>query len=116
MASQGRDKRGDEEGSLLPPTVPSRMREVGLSTGKREARHRDGRRGGRRQERALLIKEEEVHAGFSSPGGGGCRSELVEEAWNQRCVIGKNWETFLKFGCPRREDNLFKGVFSWPSG
>lgn len=74
--------------------------------------------GGAHQERALLIKEEVVRGGLSPPGGGGCRSELVEEVWNQRCVIviGKNWETFLKFGCPRREDSLFKGVFSSPSG
>lgn len=60
----------------------------------------------------MLIKEEEVSTGFSPPGEGECRSELVEEAWNQQYVIGKNWETFLKFGCPRREDSLSKGVFS----
>ena len=44
-------------------------------------------------------------------------SELVEKAWKEQCVIGKNWEMFLKCRCPREERRLSKGGFSSsPSG
>lgn len=77
-------REGRGKGVCFHPLFPpgTRMREVGLKTGKREARHRDGQKGGHTKVvvGALLIKVEEARTEFSPPGRGECRSELVGEA------------------------------------